>query len=311
MKTSCLLLATALLAATASAADPRVLENRQLGILQAGPSPDDDDSPNLIDDIILNQGDVDADADADETDSAQDDTILSAPPNDDEDDDDTDDDEKDAPSTSNTDAGTSSTKDADTKTDSSSEAPTSEGTDSDADDDDSDAPTKSESKTSETESSSSKPSPTGSPCSNDGEKRCASSGNGFQVCEDGVWSDQTCSGSDVCKKDDDGEIACVDKDQATVKQEKCSKKEEQRCDASDKNKYQVCDGKHWQNFGCDNNQDCNMNDDKVICGDLEDGGELASYTMHEPTAFVPESAAPAIRAVMAVVALAAAAAFVL
>ncbi|KAJ2079378.1 hypothetical protein H4R24_003822 [Coemansia sp. RSA 988] len=159
------------------------------------------------------------------------------------------------------------------------------------DEEKSDEPTSSKSDHADSSKSSSKPSPTGESCPKDGEKRCASSGNGYQECQDGVWSDQSCGGSDVCGKDEDGGVACMDKDQATTSRESCSKKGEQRCDASDDTKYQTCDGKHWQTFSCEKSQ-CNMDGDKVICGDADGGdgdGGGVSYTMHKPSAFVPES----------------------
>ncbi|KAJ2800679.1 hypothetical protein H4R20_003968 [Coemansia guatemalensis] len=174
------------------------------------------------------------------------------------------------------------------------------------DDKDSEEPASSKSDDADSSTSSSKPSPTGESCSKDGEKRCATSGNGYQECQDGVWSDQSCGGSDVCGKDEDGGVACMDKDQATVSRESCSNKDEQRCDASDDTKYQTCDGKYWQTFSCENSQ-CNMDGDKVICGDANggDGGGI-SYTMHEPTAFVPEttSIAPPMRAAFGTAAVA-------
>ncbi|KAJ2617283.1 hypothetical protein H4S08_000384 [Coemansia sp. RSA 1365] len=175
-----------------------------------------------------------------------------------------------------------------TTSSSSSSSADDEKTDDDKTDDDKpEKPTSSKSDDVETTKSSSKPTPTGEACSKDGEKRCASSGNGYQECQDGVWSDQSCGGSDVCGKDEDGGIACMDKDQATMSRESCSKKSEQRCDASDDTKYQTCDGKHWQTFSCEKGK-CNMDGDNVVCGDVNGGdGSSDSYIIHKPTAFVP------------------------
>ncbi|KAJ2481727.1 hypothetical protein IWW56_001536 [Coemansia sp. RSA 2131] len=155
-------------------------------------------------------------------------------------------------------------------------------------------------------SSSSKPSPTGTPCTDDKAKQCSPSNkSGYQVCTDGFWSDQTCGGSDVCGKDTNGDIACMSKDQATVSLEACSDKKAMRCDASDQTKYQACDGSHWQTYTCDSANTCNMDGDKVVCGSVATGDDGAvSYTMHEPTPFVPESAAPQVRAALGAVAAA-------
>ncbi|PIA13796.1 hypothetical protein COEREDRAFT_83274 [Coemansia reversa NRRL 1564] len=173
------------------------------------------------------------------------------------------------------------------QTTSSSSSSPSSAEDDKTDDDKPDKPSSSESDDVDTTKSSSKPTPTGEACPKDGEKRCASSGNGYQECQDGVWSDQSCGGSDVCGKDEDGGVACMDKDQATMSRESCSKKGEQRCEASDDTKYQTCDGKHWQTFSCEKGK-CNMDGNKVVCGDVDgDGGGSITYTMHEPTAFVP------------------------
>ncbi|KAJ2653364.1 hypothetical protein IWW40_000417 [Coemansia sp. RSA 1250] len=153
-----------------------------------------------------------------------------------------------------------------------------------------------------TTSETSKPSPTGTPCSNEGDKRCPSANSsGYQLCKDGFWLDQTCSGDNVCS-DKQGQVSCVSKDQATVSYESCSKKDQKRCDASDSTKYQICDGEFWQTFTCDKSSTCAMDGDNVVCGSLGtgDNGEI-SYTMHEPSAYVPESAASQVNAVLGTV----------
>ncbi|KAJ2496698.1 hypothetical protein GGH96_005645 [Coemansia sp. RSA 1972] len=159
------------------------------------------------------------------------------------------------------------------------------------------------SSTSSKSTSSSKPSPTGTPCSSDNAKQCSpSNSSGYQICTDGFWSDQTCGGSDVCGKDTNGDVACMSKDQATVSLESCSDKKAMRCDATDQTKYQACDGSHWQTYTCDSANTCNMDGDKVVCGSVATGDDgNVSYTMHEPTPFVPESAAPQVRAALGVV----------
>ncbi|KAJ2200611.1 hypothetical protein IW144_000974 [Coemansia sp. RSA 522] len=165
--------------------------------------------------------------------------------------------------------------------------------------------------TTSSSTSSTKPSPTGTPCSSNNAKQCSPSNeSGYQVCSDGFWSDQTCGGSDVCGKDTNGDIACMSKDQATVSLEACSENKAMRCDATDQTKYQQCDGKHWQTYTCDSANTCNMDGDKVVCGSVATGDDGAvSYTMHEPTPFVPESAATQVSVALAAVAFAVALSF--
>ncbi|KAJ2838343.1 hypothetical protein J3B01_001468 [Coemansia erecta] len=165
--------------------------------------------------------------------------------------------------------------------------------------------------TTSSSTSSTKPSPTGTPCSSNNAKQCSPSNeSGYQICSDGFWSDQTCGGSDVCGKDTNGDIACMSKDQATVSLEACSENKAMRCDATDQTKYQQCDGKHWQTYTCDSANTCNMDGDKVVCGSVATGDDGAvSYTMHEPTPFVPESAATQVSAALAGVAFAVALSF--
>ncbi|KAJ2176766.1 hypothetical protein GGF45_003552 [Coemansia sp. RSA 551] len=165
--------------------------------------------------------------------------------------------------------------------------------------------------TTSSSTSSTKPSPTGTPCSSNNAKQCSPSNeSGYQVCSDGFWSDQTCGGSDVCGKDTNGDIACMSKDQATVSLEACSENKAMRCDATDQTKYQQCDGKHWQTYTCDSANTCNMDGDKVVCGSVATGEDGAvSYTMHEPTPFVPESAATQVSVALAAVAFAVALSF--
>ncbi|KAJ1718019.1 hypothetical protein LPJ61_006941 [Coemansia biformis] len=141
------------------------------------------------------------------------------------------------------------------------------------------------------------PSPTGAPCSSNGQKRCAESGAGYQQCQGGVWVSQSCDGANVCGKDDKGNVVCMSPDQATVTRESCSHKGEQRCDATDKTKYQTCDGSHWQTFTCDQANTCQMNGDKVACAGLATGSNGAiSYTLHEPLPYEPLSGASSLKA---------------
>ncbi|KAJ2358212.1 hypothetical protein IWW50_002073 [Coemansia erecta] len=188
---------------------------------------------------------------------------------------------------------------------SSKDEPSASSKDEDSKDSDKSSTPESSTKHESSSSSSAEPSSTGVPCSDKGAKQCPAAGsNVFQVCEDGFWSDQTCSGSDVCGKDSKGEVACMSKDQATVSLESCSKKSQMRCDATDPTKYQACDGSHWQTYGCDSGS-CSEDGDKVVCGSAETGDDgTISYTMHEPTPFVPLSAAPQVRAALGTVAAA-------
>ncbi|KAJ2452032.1 hypothetical protein EV183_003210 [Coemansia sp. RSA 2336] len=199
-----------------------------------------------------------------------------------------------APSSSNEEPEPSKEEPADSSNEDNSDKP------SPSDDNSESSSASSSSKPSTSESS--KPSPTGTPCSNEGDKRCPSTNSsGYQLCKDGFWLDQSCSGDNVCS-DKQGEVSCVSKEQATASYESCSKKDQKRCDASDSTKYQVCDGKFWQAFTCDNSNTCAMDGDKVVCGSLEtgDNGEI-SYTMHEPSAYIPESAASQVSAVLGTV----------
>ncbi|KAJ1840150.1 hypothetical protein LPJ70_004772, partial [Coemansia sp. RSA 2708] len=94
---------------------------------------------------------------------------------------------------------------------SSSERPSSSKSQSASETSDSGSKSESESasKSKPESSSSAEPSATGTPCSKSGDKQCSPNNpSGFQVCEDGFWSDQKCSGSNVCGKDSKGEIAC-------------------------------------------------------------------------------------------------------
>ncbi|KAI7829208.1 hypothetical protein BX661DRAFT_181552 [Kickxella alabastrina] len=136
-------------------------------------------------------------------------------------------------------------------------------------------------------------------CDNNGEKRCVGSGsNAFQSCEKNIWVNQTCGGSDICGNNNKGEIACIDKNQVIVALEPCSKKNEQRCDASDSSKYQTCDGTYWRTYGCSDNNLCSLVNDKAVCASADApvvGGDgeytVESYTLFEPKPFVPLSAA--------------------
>ncbi|KAJ1900661.1 hypothetical protein LPJ66_001318 [Kickxella alabastrina] len=136
-------------------------------------------------------------------------------------------------------------------------------------------------------------------CDSNGEKRCVGSGsNAFQSCEENIWVDQTCGGSDICGNNNKGEVACVDKNQVIVALESCSKKNEQRCDASDSNKYQTCDGTYWRTYGCSDNNLCSLVNEKAVCASADApvvGGDgeypVESYTLFEPKPFVPLSAA--------------------
>ncbi|KAJ2856703.1 hypothetical protein FB639_006076, partial [Coemansia asiatica] len=139
--------------------------------------------------------------------------------------------------------------------------------------------------------------PTGEPCSNDGEKQCVSSGSSgaYKLCQDGFWINQKCGGSNVCGTDSQGSIACIDKNKPVVQLESCSKKNQQRCDANDGTKYQICDGKHWQSYGCDDNKQCAISNNKAVCGSTDggsgSGGDSGSYSPITQMAFVPESSA--------------------
>ncbi|KAJ1992282.1 hypothetical protein GGI26_002434 [Coemansia sp. RSA 1358] len=142
-------------------------------------------------------------------------------------------------------------------------------------------------------SSSASPTPSGESCSKNGDKRCPSSGSStYQQCIKGVWTNQTCDDNNVCGKNNDGDIACVSKDQATVVLESCSTKKEERCDPSDNTKYQRCDGKYWQSGSCSNSNVCLMVNNSANCVDpaaLTDTGNLQSYTLFEPSAYVAKT----------------------
>ncbi|KAJ1878490.1 hypothetical protein LPJ57_003383 [Coemansia sp. RSA 486] len=140
--------------------------------------------------------------------------------------------------------------------------------------------------------------PTGDPCSNDGDKQCVNSGSSsaYKLCQDGFWVDQKCGNSDVCGTDSLGAIACINKDTPVVQLESCSKKNQQRCDSGDTTKYQICDGKHWQTYGCDSNNQCSMSNKKAVCASKDSGsngnaGDGSSYSPITQAAFVPESSA--------------------
>ncbi|KAJ2709381.1 hypothetical protein H4R19_004282 [Coemansia spiralis] len=154
--------------------------------------------------------------------------------------------------------------------------------------------------------SQSAPSPTGPPCSSNGAKQCAAAGTGYQLCQGGRWIDQSCSGTDVCGKDDKGSVVCMSAAEATVKRDPCSNKNEQRCDATDQGKYQTCDGKYWQSFTCDQNSKCKMDGSKVTCvaPGNNNGAPDVPYTLRPPTAYVPVSGASPLNAALGTLAMA-------
>ncbi|KAJ2783307.1 hypothetical protein H4R18_001753 [Coemansia javaensis] len=139
--------------------------------------------------------------------------------------------------------------------------------------------------------------PTGAPCPTNGAKQCAATGGGYQVCESGAWASYSCDGSNVCGKTAKGEVACMSKDQATQSLVPCSTKDEQQCVAADPAKYQVCDGVGWQSFTCDGANVCKMKGGKAQCANPNGSGAVdVSYTLFEPSAFVPHSGALPLRA---------------
>ncbi|KAJ2779209.1 hypothetical protein GGI15_003944 [Coemansia interrupta] len=214
------------------------------------------------------------------------------------------------PTTPAADTTKSTTSSSKTTSSSSSSTSTSKDNTPDASDDNSDA----DSKTTKTSSTTTKaadtttdsgddntddnsePQPTGDSCPTDGEKKCDGSGSSsYSLCQDGNWISQKCGGSDICGTDSTGAIACINKDATVVQLESCSKKKQQRCSASDPTKYQTCDGKYWQNYGCDDGKLCSLKDNKAVCGDAggtDTGGSAYdpnSYSQISQVAFVPQS----------------------
>ncbi|KAJ1666989.1 hypothetical protein IW140_002201 [Coemansia sp. RSA 1813] len=147
-------------------------------------------------------------------------------------------------------------------------------------------------------SSSESPTPSGDPCSTDKEMRCPSGSalvSTYQQCLDGVWTNQSCDNNNVCGKDNKGNVACVSKEQATKVDSPCSNKGEVQCDATNPNKYQSCDGSNWQTGSCNNNLMCKIVNSAPVCINSDEAtqsGAASDYTIIEPSAFVPESAAP-------------------
>ncbi|KAJ1731277.1 hypothetical protein LPJ72_004023 [Coemansia sp. Benny D160-2] len=177
---------------------------------------------------------------------------------------------------------------------------------SDSGKDSSDSSEKTTKSTATTSKTSATPTPTGESCSTDNEKRCPAGSAlvaTYQQCIDGVWTDQSCDKDNVCGKNNDGDIACVSKEQATTVLDPCSTKDDVRCDSTDPAKYQTCDGKYWQDGSCGGSNVCKIVNNDAVCINSADatksGADVSDYTLIEPSAFVPESAAKSLLATRA------------
>ncbi|KAJ2665362.1 hypothetical protein IWW48_000251 [Coemansia sp. RSA 1200] len=185
-------------------------------------------------------------------------------------------------------------------------ATTDDAAGSDSDKESSESSEKTTKTTRTTDKTSESPTPTGESCSNDNEKRCPAGSAlvpTYQQCIDGVWTNQSCDKNNVCGKNNDGDIACVSKDQATTVLDPCSTKDDVRCDSTDPAKYQTCDGKYWQAGSCGGNNVCKIVNNDAVCINSADAtksdGDVSDYTLIEPSAFVPESAAKSVLATRA------------
>ncbi|KAJ2764206.1 hypothetical protein IWQ57_005256, partial [Coemansia nantahalensis] len=130
---------------------------------------------------------------------------------------------------------------------------------------------------------------------------CAATGTGYQLCQGGRWIDQSCSGTNVCGKDENGGVACMSPEQANAPRDPCSKKDEQRCHATDPARYQTCDGKLWQSFSCGAGGQCKMASGKATCAGPGNNNSAGAgdipYTLHSPVAYRPVSeGAPSLKA---------------